>query len=537
MLPAEIRLQIFDNLKDNPRTQLAVLHVCRAWRWQLFHTPEFWVSVLERKHNLVGNKEIALFRLYLTLTASHPISLNLLDLASPAMQFEILSPHCHRITSLTVNISSSTEESLNIILKYGMAHLEHLDISHHVNFYVDFGHASDLALDRASLPRLKSLVHPFRSWIETALDERLRHLSLFECRCRSCFRRSRTEDFSCMALLRRCTSLEMLALRGVLCVLPTTPHTIILPPVGTLHILDQLLTTTRENIIQLSYPSTCCISLYHHPTRAAVRPAFPKEFVSSYPHISEIDEVHLMFPVVDLIPGRAPNTLWEQANAYVVKAHTRRAERLHICMPSTELGGFSHTMELLRAFAAGATLTTLAIDIPAKRYTEAEARNVLSMVSAEFPDLRRLDVGRWDARQHVLPFLSMPKTYAAPAGGPLCPQLQSLAIVWRQTDDGMFRYSSERHRERSKLTLQAQSAHVKIEVEIGFEVLCVQIARLLELRQSTGAPLRKVSVRVVEMPTAAVRPGWELQHIEEKLQEKFGGLLSDGIELSRLVET
>lgn len=43
--------------------------------------------------------------------------------------------------------------------------------------------------------------------------------------------------------------------------------------------------------------------------------------------------------------------------------------------------------------------------------TTDEARDLLGMVLAEFPELRRLDIGRLDVRHHILklPFLSSPE--------------------------------------------------------------------------------------------------------------------------------
>ena len=214
-LPTEILIYIFTALRPSRRKDngIRLLHVCRYWRSLLLNTSEFWVEALTRERNVVNARQSTLKRLesLLNLTGTRSIPLSFYGFTLPAL--EAVTPHAHRISSLTLTITVDDIEPLNAMLRTGVPLLRNLSVAHRMDhFQQKWG---VVALDLSLVTQLQTLRHPFQPLTVSFFDNRLRELEIFNCQCAACDIGRNMAYTSLVQILNRCPSLEVLKITRV----------------------------------------------------------------------------------------------------------------------------------------------------------------------------------------------------------------------------------------------------------------------------------------------------------------------------------
>ncbi|KAI0737986.1 hypothetical protein C8Q80DRAFT_1276012 [Daedaleopsis nitida] len=516
-LPAEVLMEIFGRLEPHTRAGkgTAYLHVCRLWRTLVLRTAEFWVHALRRKHNLDNAGDRCLFDMAVAAVAGtrRPVSVTLHGLPPPALQS--LSAHAPRLTALAVTVGTNDMSGLRTLLEGSVPLLESLSVFHRLQYRS--ASPVQLPLTRTSLPRLRSLEHPFGTLaVDRAyqVDLPLQRLALFVCPCDVC---DAARDVSLACVLTHCAStLRVLRLRRVLYqqTLRSAPTTdaptprFMLPALCTLDVEDNryeipgLLDETH-----IAYPATCSVEVRGMDDRfeSSLRHYLPRE-LASYSRVAAADEVRLVYTYQQEDTSRHDPVL----DTYI--AGSRRL-RVVLGQPMFWRSALRDLTSIMSS-SGNTSVQTLVIDvdtryIPRDDY-EAEAISALLLA---FPQLRRLSFGRGDFRKTILPLLMR----APDDRDPLFPKLEELRVTWRCT----------------------QVEHSRTKDGFDLAEFCDVVAEMLQRRREQGCPLKKLHIDAVQILIAppSDSPLWnnDMAGVKEYFRRHIGKLL-EGLDVSCVVD-
>lgn len=131
-IPDELLVRVFRAVvsltpwpKGELRALLSLTHVCRCWRSTALQYPLLWTQVW------AGNRELAEAFLRRSGSADVDVTLSHADLSSAlAQEFsDLIRPHSHRVSALTLRCNAPGVVDIFAFLKYPLANLSRLDIN------------------------------------------------------------------------------------------------------------------------------------------------------------------------------------------------------------------------------------------------------------------------------------------------------------------------------------------------------------------------------------------------------------------------
>lgn len=499
-LPPEIFMEIFARIYPQERRDIAVLHVCRKWRSLALRTADFWTNMLalppgscDAAGPQASQLNARFFAGFLELSDPRPISLALQVLSYHMV--DILAPHCHRVSSLNVKVTSELSERFFHMLSIGLPQLQNLTINH----------ASDptnrdselrqvlqrIQFHRDALVHLRTLHSPTIFLLPTLPVHALRTLKIAGCKCDECRYPTRMSTLDVLlSFLRQCPQLTVLhfldksRVSGPRSVVPLNP--VALPLLNNLAVEINSATWVSDILEHVKLNLGTVIRVEVEPRAGMYMPIS----LRTHPHLSAIDRVYFDLHIDE------PH--------YVTKVRCKIAGHLRLSVSVKD----TNREPDMRARAADEAFTTFAspnvkdVELFVSNSRIRTAHRIdsdrLARMLAGFPAITRLCV--WRAGIEGLP-AALESRKEGPDGvdvPALCAELKDLVLRWRP-------------QRRSKPE----------EVKEVFSALRAALA----WRMSRGHRLESLTVEVRRLKK--VRPPMDAEQLKVELSELFKGIADE----------
>ena len=424
-LPPEVLMRIFGYLNPGSYRQLKYLRVCRQWRDIMLHTPPFWADILSAvplnmRDVKVWQSQYKRFEFFLNHSSPRPLDLTLRG--CPAHVLEALTPHAHRLRSMTLSIEALDVEHLDRLLSVGMPVLEELSVVQLQRPERKVAECNELFatpihLDPSKFPLLHTLHIPRSLFTTTNAVSSLQYLELTKCICTDCLY-TRTQTFTpLLDALNQCPALETLRFEHSLPPHnndPPPPDRVVsLPALRELHIDDHYPDTSKL-LSHLDYPAKTSVTIegvrFWRREGDNFKRALPPDLTRFHP-IVDATEVGIEFGEITILETFAGDA---QLLTYTITEFEARNKYDDDNVP------MRYISELADMFTPASAITILSITVG--MFVRADWVCLLRAL----PNLVSLDAEGSDGMYGLVPSLRRGPS----AGSLLCPALEQLAFFW-----------------------------------------------------------------------------------------------------------
>ena len=222
-LPREILLEIFANFHhDGTRRGHPAFRVCHSWHALLQHSPQLWKTLLDQELLVKWEPQWKINRFKAAFLKSIPLNLHLCLRGIDRTTVDIIAPHMHRISSITIHVVARDIrrqwEALDLFLSHLDGPLRELEIRTAFEaFYIATSKAHIIRFSAFQHLHTLRLSHIYCEPPQT-LHTALRHL---EMNCCWGVEHSLFDDPSVnidlptiLAIIKKCPNLETLRITG-----------------------------------------------------------------------------------------------------------------------------------------------------------------------------------------------------------------------------------------------------------------------------------------------------------------------------------
>ncbi len=512
--PPEVIMEIFGKVHPEHRREARLLHVCRLWRNLLNSTPEFWADMLRSRidHDELGSDdtergELQCFKISLTRSAPRHICLDILHFSIHSSR--ILTPHTHRISSLSITIRPSDAEHLFHMLRSGMPVLNSLVVAHKprrpgssILPHQVWRNLEDLTYEEDTLPSLRNLRVSAMFVVPCLHVNSLRTLSIGcnDCSDERCSVESGMHNLDTfLRFLEGCRLLESLHFLAATEPSPgrrhSQLHAVELPNLRELAFTDAQSSWVSEILHKLVYPSTAAVKVQTMPDHFTDIP----RHLRSLPALPTMRKVAIQF-----------NSPKRDSSTCIVQAwpSSQSDEPPQIDLQAS-LRTFQGVVPEVSQIFGSALITDLRLWIPTSTiYSGLQMRSHMVAFLASFPNVVHLTVKR--ANPHDL-FSALGSRTSS--GEPILASLCTLLVHWgisSQTGEiefaGTCQFIKQTLRQRASLGHSLQKSTLR-----------QFIKQTLRQRASLGHSLQKFTLRCEE--TGRLGPGVDAEKILNRLKE------------------